>query len=855
MPVVDLTEVVNMDTITIDANSPREIYRASEKRVNDLLHTKLEVSFNWDSAFLYGRANLRFKPYFYPTNSLVLDAKGFQVNEVSLVDQIGKKSPLKYSYDKEFLSIELDKTYTRKDTYEIFIDYVAMPDKLAESGSAAITSEKGLYFINKDGSIPDKPKQIWTQGETESSSCWFPTIDSPNEKTTQEIYMTVDSNYVTLSNGELIFQTENPDGTRTDFWKQDLPHAPYLFMMAVGEFAVVEDSWREKPVNYYVEPKYEPYAKDIYANTPEMLEFFSNKLGYDYPWDKYHQIVVRDYVSGAMENTGAVIYGAFVQGDDRYLIDNSGEDVVAHELFHHWFGDLVTCESWSNLPLNESFATYGEYLWNEYKYGKDQADYHGWGDLKAHLSQARINKKKMIRFHYERETEMFDSHSYQKGGRILHMLRNYVGDDAFFESLQLYLKSNEFQTVEMHQLRLAFEEVTGEDLNWFFNQWFYAAGHPILEVNKSYNAATDTLTVLVEQTQDGGNVPDVFEIYTDISVLQADGTWSKNKVHLTKRIEAFTFKFNEAPRAVLFDADRVLLGEVAFEMSEEEAIASYGGNFLTKYDAIESIKRSSDSLALNIIEKALKDDFWFIRKTGIDNIKNLATTRPTATLQQLKLMAEEDDKSNVRAAAISKLSQYFSKEVDLAFFERGINDRSFLVVSASLNAIYNKNETAGIRIAESLESEENANIQLTISELYALEGDPKRAAFYEKSMDKMSGFRLYSLLTNYGKFLEKQDNNAIEKALPQLNEIASSQQSWFIRMSAINPIIKIKKIQDDKITDLEKQLAVEGADEIKLNDQLGDAKALKVKLTNILSALNKTETNANLKRMLGAALN
>ena len=305
-----------------------------------------------------------------------------------------------------------------------------------------------------------------------------------------------------------MFQTENEYGTRTDYWKQNLPHAPYLFMMAVGEFAIAKDEWRGKPVHYYVEKKYADVAKEIYPNTVEMLEFFSTKLGYDYPWDKYHQVVVRDYVSGAMENTGAVIFGDFIQGNKRFLIDNAGEDIVAHEMFHHWFGDLVTCESWSNLPLNESFATYGEYLWNEHKYGKDQADLHIDQDLSVYLGQSRINKETLIRFNYDNRMEMFDAHSYQKGGRVLHMLRNYIGDDAFFAGLNLYLKDNEFQTVEIHNLRLAFEEVTGEDLNWFFNQWFLSAGHQIIEVEKNF--ADGKLAVTIQQTQDGPDVPEVF---------------------------------------------------------------------------------------------------------------------------------------------------------------------------------------------------------------------------------------------------------------------------------------------------------------------------------------------------------
>ena len=344
--------------------------------------------------------------------------------------------------------------------------------------------------------------QVWTQGETEANSCWFPTIDSPNERMTQDIYITVDNKYLTLSNGLLKESINHGDTLRTDHWTHQIPHAPYLVMMAVGEFKVVEDKWRDIAVNYYVEKEHLPYAKSIFGNTPEMLEFYSNKLGVDYAWQKYHQIIVREFVSGAMENTTAVIHGDFFYKTDRELLDDDDEATIAHELFHHWFGDLVTCESWSNLPLNESFANYGEYLWFEYKYGPDKADHHGYSETQGYLRESMEKQVDMVRFDYNDSEDMFDRHSYNKGGRILHMLRKYMGDDAFFAGLKLYLETNKFKTVEMHQLRLAFEEVTGEDLNWFFNQWIYSSGHPELKIDYSYNADEKLQLITVEQLQD-----------------------------------------------------------------------------------------------------------------------------------------------------------------------------------------------------------------------------------------------------------------------------------------------------------------------------------------------------------------
>ena len=321
-------------------------YRVTATKVNDLMHTKLDVSFDYAKRYLYGKEWLTVKPHFYPTDSLTLDAQGMDIKNVSLVSAKGM-TKLKYTYNGEKISINLNKTYLKDQKYTVYIAYTAKPDELTVKGSAAITDAKGLYFINPDGAVKDKPVQIWTQGETEASSAWFPTIDKPDQKTTDEISMTVLNKYTTLSNGKLVSQKTNANGTRTDTWRMDLPHSPYLFMMAVGDFKITKDKYKDKGVSYYLEPKYAPYAKQIFGKTPEMIKFYSNTLGVDFPWNKYAQIVVRDYVSGAMENTTATLHGEQVQKTDRELLDGNAEGTIAHELFHQWFGDYVTAESWS----------------------------------------------------------------------------------------------------------------------------------------------------------------------------------------------------------------------------------------------------------------------------------------------------------------------------------------------------------------------------------------------------------------------------------------------------------------------------------------------------------------------------
>ena len=359
-------EVVEAPAVEIP--NERATYNAAAPRVHDLLHTRLDLSFDWEQEMVIGEAMLRLTPIFRPSDKVLLDAKNFTIN--SITDGEGQELTYEYTGDKQRITVLLPREYKRGEEYELLFDYTAVPSE--SGGSAAITSDKGLFFINPRGEEgDDKPRQIWTQGETENNSRWFPTIDKPNERTTQEMYLTVAEQYETLSNGTLVSSTPNGDGTRTDYWKMDLPHAPYLFMLTVGDFEIVEDQeWNGIPVNYYMEKEWADHAKAIYPYTREMLGFFSSLTGVEYPWPKYSQVAVRDFVSGAMENTSAVIFGEFMHGTERSLIDvDRNEKIVAHEMFHHWFGDLVTCESWANLTLNEGFANYSEYLWMEEKHG------------------------------------------------------------------------------------------------------------------------------------------------------------------------------------------------------------------------------------------------------------------------------------------------------------------------------------------------------------------------------------------------------------------------------------------------------------------------------------------------------
>ena len=750
------------------------IYNPSHPRTTDLIHTNLDLRFNWEQEQVIGSATLTLKPLFYPTDQVILDAKNFELHKVVFSDS---KRPLKYDYDGHLLTINLEKAFTKEESISIYIEYTANPT--ATGGSAAITSDQGLFFINPRGEEAGKPQQIWTQGETEWNSRWFPTIDKPNERCTQELSLTVEDRFVTLSNGLLVDSKKNNDGTRTDYWKMDQPHAPYLFMLAVGEFAKVQDKWNGIPVDYYVEPEYKEDARAIFSNTIEMLEFFSEKLGIKYPWDKYAQIVVRDYVSGAMENTTSVIFGEFIQKHSRELIDDNNEKIIAHEMFHHWFGDYVTCESWANLTMNEGFANYSEYLWLEHKYGAAEADYHLLGEWNGYLGSARSGVHPLIHYGYNDKEDMFDAHSYNKGGAVLHMLRQYVGDDAFWAALNKYLVDHAYTAVEAHDLRLAFEAVTGKDLNWFFNQWYFEEGHPELRVSKVYDEESKELVMTVEQMQSPDRAPAIFQLPVNVDIYDANGKRTTENIWIDQRIQDFSFQLNGKPALVNFDADKALLAEIEYEKSLDELIFQYqnGPKFYDRFEALNGLRSSDGQEAQEALNSALGDAFWAIRGLALN-----ACDSSEAVIVKLRELGADDSHSYVRSLALDKLSELgdttaAAKAIAIQALEK---DSAYHVIASGLYLLYMIDESEALAYADKMQDEKNQGIVELLELLFSETGDPKYLPFFEKNLDEVDGYSALSFIGSYQNLATIVGGEKAAIAANKLDAIASdlSQSPW-----------------------------------------------------------------------------
>jgi aminopeptidase N len=762
-------------------------YHASATKSWELIHTQIDISFNLSDRSAEATASLKLHPYFYPIRQVVLDAKSMKILAVETQDE----QALNYDYDGQQLKITLPHVFQRDDTLQLRIQYIALPYAGKTGGGKAITEDRGLYFINTDHFEARQPIQIWTQGETEANSHWFPTFDKPNFRSSFQITMHVPDSFSTLSNGILTSSVKEKDHQRADTWVQDIPIPPYLAMMVAGDYAISKEQWRGKEVNYYVPPLYAPYAKEIFKNTPEMIEFFSDILKVDYPWAKYSQAIGYDYVSGAMENVSASLFGAFNLKDARQIADDNNDFIVAHELFHQWFGDYVTCESWSQITLNESFADFSEKLWAEYKYGKDEAQIERLASMKRYLGQATYSDLPLVRFHYEQPDDVFDRVSYSKGGWVLHYLRMLAGDPAFFQALHLYLTGNALKSTEATQLRLSLEQVTGEDWKWFFDEWYYRGGHPILDISYQYDDADKTVTVVVKQKQTAGT----YRLPLKAQIIRGDSLQTVDWL-IDGPTELFTYPYSGNTRPVIIpDAGHWLPGEIADhkEVAEwqKQFRSSTLGNpsrhavlrasfldsvdLMSRYDALIALARNKDKkIAVAVLKEAMQDKSFFIRRTALDLLSDLDLRNDADWKPILIELASGDADNKVRAAAIAYLGNLDAKEYATTF-EIATEDKSYIVATAALIAL-NKTDhnRARVKAEELLDTNRFSDLWETAAGMvFAVDNKPEDYGFYQDRVKNFYEGARSRFLVSFAEYLSRiKEEDIFENGLILINTLA-----------------------------------------------------------------------------------
>jgi aminopeptidase N len=517
----------------------------------------------------------------------------------------------------------------------------------------------------------------------------------------------------------------------------DLPHSPYLFFMGVGDYTIVHDTYKGKDVNYYVEPAYAPVARQIFGYTPEMMAFYSRILGIDYPWNKYSQMTARDYVSGAMENTTATLHTDAVQQDARQLKDgNKYEDYVAHELFHQWFGDLATLESWSNLTLNESFANFSETIWAEYKHGKDAGDATNFHDIEKYLADPSNPSKDLVRYYYLNQEDMFDMVSYSKGGRILNMLRNYVGDSAFYKSLNVYLNNFKFRNAEAHNLRMAFEQVTGQDLNWYWNQWYFGNGHPIFDISYQYDDAKKTALVIVSQIQNTGKF---FRIPLAIDVYE-NGSKTRHKVWLNNETDSFHFSYSKKPDLINVDGDKIILCQKTDHKTTDNFVFQYNnaGLYLDRREAIEYCAEHQDEPAAQaLLRQAFKDRYFELQNLAMNSADMEKKGMKEAAEPILVELATKAKDRTVQGTAIGLLGTYKNPAYKDLFLKK-TTDSSYSVAGNALTALSLLDEQKAYELANEFSKyPAKGDLLSAMSGIFIKEGDESKFDMIISGFDKM----------------------------------------------------------------------------------------------------------------------
>lgn len=797
-----------LDEVLVTPENPITSYKAAYPRIFDLSDTKLRVKPAFKEKKLYGLAEITLKPHFYDQNKLVLDAKWMQINSVQLKTAKGNL-PLAYTYDTSRLSITLDKVYTRNDQLTVIVDYVSQPYSV---DSAQVELGRGVYFIDPDGRNPYKPAHMWTQGEEEESSIWFPTIDATNQKCSEEIYVTIDKNLTSLSNGLLLDSKDNGDGTRTDHWKQEKPHSPYLFFLAVGDYYKYTDKWRDKEVSSYTFPKYKEALPYIFKDMPEMMEFYSKLFGIDYPWDKLSNIMAYDYTAGAMENTSAIIYYEKLLCDRQQLVDDNFSWIISHELAHQWFGDLVTPKSWANITLNESMADYCEYLWMEHKYGKDIADAYGINSRGKYLNTEKFKNEPIVNYYYSSPHDIFDAIRYEKGGRVLHMLRNLVGDEAFFAALHKYLADHAYKNAELSDLRKAFEEVTGIDLNWFFTQWYLSKGHPILDITHRYDEKNKTIELIVRQTQTSAEGP-VFRIPVKVDIY-ANGNKETKLIDITDRVSTFYFASATAPQLVNFDADKVLLCEKSEDLSDAENIFKFYNAPLyeDKREALEALSyRQKDNEAVQeLFLKALQDKNWYLRQEAVDDIDPYHYADKAQVLLALQKIIHTDSSPQVREKAVNKIAR-IDKERSVAILEDVLDkDSSYITLAAALSNLNVYDKAKAYDYAEHFSATENPELMVAICRIFK-DTTADNLEFFKKAIWLNTAKSFYPNFRAIGDYLKNAGSITLQKGVSFLSDISKYEESSYNTNGARQVLQNLRfyfeeKAKKDQLADIKLQI-------------------------------------------------
>jgi len=642
-----------------DDNAPSQ--RTRDREV-DIHHIKIDVSVNIEAGMVKGNVTHTFSPFSSSLDAFSLDAEDMTILRARLA---GKDIGFNQANDKVYLT--LNKSMSWEDTAKVRLDYTANP-------------RKGTYFIKPDETYPEKPLQAWTQGEDMDNHHWVPLYDYPNDKATFEVSLTVEKKFTALSNGELISVKNNKDGTHTWHWHEHFPMVSYLISYVIGEFEKVEDSYNGIPVNYWVYEENKHEALRSFGLTTDMMKYFGNRTGIEYPYEKYDQVIIDDFMFGGMENITLTHNTDRTMFDEFAAPDVSSDGLVAHELAHQWFGDMLTTRNWAHAWLNEGFATFFSRKYRENKFGFDEGEYIRFGEINGYFGSNKKWRRSTVQHKFYESMDVFDGHIYAKGSLILNMLQDYIGDDAFWRFIQYYTKENQYKNVETPDLKKAIEETTGQNMDWFFKQWIYEPGFPEYNVTWKYNQRNKSVKLTVKQTQKNTNI---FKMPIQIQIDDKLKTvWIEDKEMV------YEVPSEKRPKMVIFNAGMRIPCKLTFHKSISEWILQLekGPHILDRIAAANelSTKKGRRIVETALLNSAKNDPFWGVRKEAVNSFAKLKSKNYA---KELMVMSEGQD-NRVRRAIWNALKNYKKDEKVSEFLQNVIEtDNKYYSIADAFKAL------------------------------------------------------------------------------------------------------------------------------------------------------------------------
>ncbi len=619
-----------------------EYRKYAPERSVDILHLAIDVTPDFKQRSVAATTKLRFKPIRPDVTELRLNALDLRVQKVTTTETLQAH----YSTGTE-LVITFAEPLPPEKEQEVAVTYIAFP-------------RKGLYFRTAEMGYRADDEHLFTQGEDIEARHWFPCFDAPNEKFTSEIICRVPKEMTVLSNGKLVSEETATDGLKAVHWLQDKPHVSYLISLVAGHFKKVEDQYKNIHLAFYTPSSQISLAQNSFAETKEMMAFFEDEIGVPYPWHKYYQVCVQDFMWGGMENTSISTL------TDRTLFPKetenlrSSQGLVAHELAHQWFGDLVTCEDWSQIWLNEGFATYYAHLYNGHKDGKEDFLYGLYNSARGFINRTVAEDSRPIVFRrYDNPTELFGYLVYPKGGWILHMLRSELGPELFRKCIKTYLDRHQFGTVVTHNLIDAIEEVSGRSFDRFFDQWVFHPHHPELQVKYSWDEKEKLAKVSVTQTQPLTNDVALFHFPLKLR-FKSGSSVTDRVVQIQEKQTDLFFPLSAAPEIFRVDPDYALLAKVVVDLPRNLLVAQLkdSSDVIGQIIASQQLSKARDKETVDLLADQLRTaPFYGVRVEAADALGRI---RNDEALKALIASADQSD-ARVRQKIVMEIAAWFEQ--------------------------------------------------------------------------------------------------------------------------------------------------------------------------------------------------